>query len=177
MKIYVIRHGRTNCNDEGKYNGKLDEDINEVGIKQAVEASKQVKDLNIDLVICSPLLRTRHTCEIVNINNIPVIYDKRIEERNCGLLTNKELGEFYYTDFWNYYSDKKIDGLETIQDLFERIKLFLDDIKQKYKDKNILLVTHGGVARAIYFYFNKLPSDGMIEKFGSSNCGITEYEI
>ena len=76
MKIYVIRHGRTNCNDEGKYNGKLDEDINEVGIRQAVEASKQVKDLNIDIVICSPLLRTRHTCEIVNVNKIPVIYVK-----------------------------------------------------------------------------------------------------
>lgn len=177
MKIYVIRHGRTNCNDEGKYNGKLDEDINKTGIRQAMEARNQVKALNIDLVICSPLLRTRHTCEIVNVNNIPVIYDKRIEERDCGVLTNKKLGEFYYTDFWNYYSDKKIEGLETVQDLFERIKLFLDDIKQKYKGKNILLVTHGGVARAIYFYFNELPKDGMIEKFGSGNCGIKEYEI
>lgn len=177
MKLYVIRHGLTKCNIEKKYNGKLDEDINEVGIRQAMAASKQVKNLNIDLVICSPLLRTRHTCKIVNINKIPVIYDKRIEERDCGLLTNKELGEFYYTDFWNYYSNREIEGLETIQNLFERIKLFLDDIKEKYKDKNILLVTHGGVARAIYFYFNELPSDGMLEKFGSSNCGITEYEI
>lgn len=177
MKIYVIRHGRTNCNDEEKYNGKLDEDINETGIKQAMEASKQVKNLNIDLVICSPLFRTRHTCEIVNVNNVPVIYDERIEERDCGILTNQNLGEFYDTDYWNYYSDKKIEGLETIPDLFKRIKKFLDEIKEKYKDKNLLLVTHGGVARAIYFYFNELPKDGMIQKFGSANCGIKEYEI
>jgi len=177
LKIYVLRHGRTNCNDEGKYNGKLDEDINETGIKQALEAREKVKDLDIDLIICSPLLRTRHTCDIVNGNNIPVIYDERIEERDCGLLTDKELGEFYYTDYWNYYSQNKIEGLETIQELFERIKLFLDDIKEKYRDKNILLVTHGGVARAIYFYFNELPKDGMIQKFGSTNCGIKEYEI
>lgn len=33
MKLYVIRHGQTNCNRENKYNGKLDEDINEVGIE------------------------------------------------------------------------------------------------------------------------------------------------
>ena len=177
MKIFVIRHGRTQCNDEGKYNGKLDEDINEIGIRQAIKASKKVEDLDIDLVICSPLLRTRHTCEIVNIKKIPVIYDKRIEERDCGILTNKELGEFYYTDFWNYYSDKRIAGLETIQDLFERINLFLEDIKEKYKNKNILLVTHGGVARAIYFYFNELPSDGMIEKYSAGNCEIKEYKI
>ena len=38
MKLYVIRHGLTKCNVEKKYNGKLDEDINEVGIKQAQKA-------------------------------------------------------------------------------------------------------------------------------------------
>lgn len=35
MELYVVRHGRTNCNDENKYNSKLDEDINEIGIEQA----------------------------------------------------------------------------------------------------------------------------------------------
>ena len=85
MKLYVIRHGRTKCNDENKYNGKLDEDINETGIEQAKKASEEVKNLDIDLIICSPLLRTRHTCELVNINNVPVIYDKRLEERDCGI--------------------------------------------------------------------------------------------
>ena len=35
MKLYVIRHGQTNCNKENKYNCRLDEDINEIGIKQA----------------------------------------------------------------------------------------------------------------------------------------------
>lgn len=177
MKLYVIRHGRTKCNDEHKYNGKLDEDINETGIEQAKKASEEVKNLDIDLIICSPLLRTRHTCELVNINKVPVIYDKRLEERDCGKLTNVELGDFYYTDYWNYYSKNKVEGLETIPDLFKRVKEFLDEIKEKYKDKNILLVTHGGVARGVYFYFNDIPKDGMIQKFGSSNCGIKEYEL
>ena len=76
-----------------------------------------------------------------------------------------------------HYSKNKVEGLESIQDLFKRIKNFFDEIKEKYKDKNILLVTHGGVARAVYFYFNELPKDGMIQEFGSSNCGITEYEM
>ena len=65
------------------YNGKLlNEDINNIGIKQAQEASKKIKNLNLDLIICSPLLRTRHTCDIINSNKIKVIYDDRIEERN-----------------------------------------------------------------------------------------------
>ena len=177
MKLYVIRHGRTKCNDENKYNGKLDEDINETGIKQAEEASKIVKELDIDLIICSPLLRTRHTCEIVNVNNVPVIYDKRIEERDCGIYTGKELGEFYYIDYWNYYSTKEVEDLESVSDLFKRVKEFLDEVKEKYKDKNLLLVTHGGVARAIYFYFNELPKDGIINEFGSKNCEVKEYKL
>ena len=177
MKLYVIRHGLTNCNVEKKYNGKLDEDINETGILQAKKVQEIIKNIDIDLIICSPLLRTRHTCNIININDVPVIFDNRIEERDCGIYTGKELGEFYYTDYWNYYSKIKVEGLESIQDLFKRIKNFLDEIKEKYKDKNILLVTHGGVARAIYFYFNELPKDGMIQEFGSSNCGIAEYEM
>ncbi len=177
MKIYVLRHGRTKCNDEEKYNGKLNEDINETGINQALEAREKIKNLDIDLIICSPLLRTKHTCDLVNSNNIPVIFDKRIEERDCGALTGQKLGDFHYTDFWNYNSNKNVEGLETIQDFFKRIRLFIDDIKEKYNDKNILLVTHGGVAIAIYFYNNQLPKDGMIGEFGIDNCEIKEYKL
>ena len=75
------------------------------------------------------------------------------------------------------HSNKKIEGLETIPELFKRVSLFLDEIKEKYKDKNILIVTHGGVARGVYFYFNEIPKDGKLENFGSGNCEIKEYEL
>lgn len=114
---------------------------------------------------------------VFSLNNIPVIYDERLEERNCGKLTNEDLGEFYYTDYWNYYSTASVDGLESIQDLFKRVRDFIDEIKEKYKGKNILLVTHGGISRGVYFYFNEIPKDGMLHKFGTTNCGIKEYEL
>ena len=104
MKLYVIRHGNTDSNALNVLNGKLDEDINGKGINQALEAAKIVKDLDIDLIICSPLLRARHTCNIVNVNNIEVIYDKRIEERDWGTLTNTKIDE----------SCHKMDKLENI---------------------------------------------------------------
>lgn len=71
-----------------------------------------------------------------------------------------------------------IEGLETLPELFNRVHSFLDDIKNKYKNKNILLVTHGAVARAIQFYFEDIPSDGMLLKFsGQKNCEIKEYKL
>lgn len=178
MKLYVIRHGQTKCNEENKYNCRLDEDINEVGINQAKEASKKVKELNIDLIICSPMIRTKHTCDIINVNNIPVIHDERIMERIGGVLTNTILDDYYFTEYYNYYSKNIVDGLETLPELFNRVHTFLDEIKNKYKEKNIMLVTHGAVARAIQFYFEEMPKDGMLLNVsGQKNCEIKEYDL
>ena len=104
MKIYVLRHGQTDCNKNNKYNCRLDEDINEIGIKQAELAKEKVKKLNIDLIICSPMIRTKHTCQIINSNNIPVIYDDRLMERIGGVLTNTTIDEYYFKEYYNYYS-------------------------------------------------------------------------
>ena len=178
MKLYVIRHGLTKCNVEKKYNGRYDEDIIEEGINQAIKASHIVKDLNIDLIICSPMKRTKHTMELVNVNKIPVIYDDRLMEREGGKLTRTILDDYYFTEYYNYYSTKPIEGLETLPELFNRVHSFLDEIKIKYNDKNILLVTHGAVARAIQFYFEEMPKDGMLLKIsGQKNCEIKEYEM
>lgn len=177
MKIYVIRHGQTNCNKENKYNCRYDEDINETGIHEAIEASKKVKDLKIDQIICSPMIRTKHTMELINVNHVPVIYDERLMEREGGKLTLTVLDEYYETDYYNYYSTKYVEGLETLPQLFKRVHSFLDEIKKQYHDKNVLLVTHGAVARVIQFYFEKMPEDGMLLKVsGQKNCEIREYQ-
>lgn len=179
MNLYVIRHGLTDCNVEHIYNGRYDEDINEIGIAQAKEASKKVEKLKLDLIICSPLKRTKHTAELINVNKVPIIYDDRILEREVGKLTLKSSKtKFHDTEFYNYYSTEYIEGLETLPELFKRVHSFLDEIKEKYKGKNILLVTHGGVTRAIQFYFEKMPEDGMIKDIsGQKNCEIKEYKI
>ena len=178
MKLYVIRHGLTNCNKENKYNCRYDEDINEIGVEQAIKASDDVRKLDIDLIICSPMKRTKHTMELVNVNNIPVIYDERLIERDGGKLTKTVLDDYYYTEYYNYYSTKTVEGLETLPELFNRVHSFLDEIKTKYKEKNILLVTHGAVARTIQFYFEEMPEDGMLLNVsGQKNCEIKEYEM
>ena len=127
--------------------------------------------------------RTKHTMELINVNKIPVIYDDRLMERDGGKLTlttidmeNKE--DYYYTEYYNYYSTKPIEGLETLPELFARVHSFIDEIKEKYKDKNILLVTHGAVAKSIHFYFEKIPAEGMLLKVcRQKNCEVKEYEL
>ncbi len=177
MNIYVIRHGRTNNNDLGLFNGRTDEDINETGIEQAQKVKDKLNNINIELIICSPMKRARHTAEIINRNNIPIIYDDRLIERDTGEITLKPYQMVDREKYWNFYSTK-YKNVETVDELLKRVYSSLDDIIKNYKDKNILIVTHNGVARAIYTYFNGMPKDGKIWKLGTQkNCEIKKYSF
>lgn len=85
MKIYVTRHGQTDWNVQGKTQERADIELNEVGIKQAKQTKEELKNIDIDLIICSPLKRAKKTAEIINEGrNIPIIFDDQIIERNFG---------------------------------------------------------------------------------------------
>ncbi len=159
MKLYVIRHGLTNANNAGIYNGSLcDEDINELGISQAKESGKLLDKDNIDLVISSPMKRTRHSLELLGLKS-PVIYDARLVDRCFGNLTLKPVNDKLCS------GDKSV---ETREEVFKRVEECLKDIKEKYYDKNILIVTHGAVTLAISNYFGIIESQ-------QNNCEIREY--
>ena len=180
MNIYVMRHGTTRMNKEHLYNGSIDEDLDEEGIIQAQKASEIIKKLDLDIIYCSPLTRAKHTCEIINCNDVPVVYDDRLKERTLGELDGKDLEKEGFTqkDFYNYYFKSQIKGFEESPVLFSRVHSFLDELK-KQNYKNVLIVTHGGVLRATYYYFNEIPEDGnLLSKYKSSkNCQINTYNL
>ncbi len=174
MKLYVIRHGETQMGKNGII-ATEDEPLNEFGIKQAKEIGDSLKTLDIDLVYCSPIERAKQTLELFNLDkDIPVIIEERIKERNMGNYEKVYFKELDWNAFWNYNSDIKYPDLESMKDVYNRVKNFIDEIKKQ--NKNILLVTHGGISRAIYWYFNGIPIDGNSANV-NENCKIYEYEI
>ena len=54
---------------------------------------------------------------------------------------------------------------------------FLEDIKVKYKDKNVLVVAHSAVLRAIHYCLHPIPEDGDMSKIEIPNLRLIEYEI
>ena len=95
MKIYLVRHGQTDKNKNNIIQGVIDEVLNENGINQAKELKKKIDNLDIDLMIVSPLKRTRETAKIITENReIETIFDDRIIERNAGELEGKS--NIYY---------------------------------------------------------------------------------
>lgn len=175
MKIYVTRHGQTDWNVQGKTQGRADIELNEVGIKQAKQTKEELKNIDIDLIICSPLKRAKQTAEIINEGrNIQIIFDNQIIERNFGEFEGKKIK---FDEFWDYNAHPRYQRAETIQEIISRISNFLDKIKEEYKDKNVLLVTHGGVSIAINCYFKGIPEDGKLINYCLHNCEVQEFEI
>lgn len=180
MRLVVLRHGQTDLNKKLLYNGQTEEDINEEGIKQAKEAAEKLVDSHFDKIYCSPLKRTRHTCDIINSKKQEVIYDDRLKERTLGEYDGKDLSKTNYdlSKHCDYYFKQVGEGVENLPDLFKRVHSFLDDvITSNDKDDTILIVTHGGVMRAIYFYFEEMPKDGDLSFYQAKNCEINVYEI
>ena len=175
MKIYLVRHGQCESNVIGRYN-LIDEDINETGIKQAEDLREKIKDINYDIVISSPLVRTFHTADIINAKNKDIITDERLTERNPGSLEGKSINITDREEFWNYYTKVKYGTEERIPDLCNRVKEFLDELKTK-NYKSVLVVAHSGVSKAFYVYFNGIPKDGKMLNLGLKNTEMKEYEL
>lgn len=177
MNLYITRHGQTDGNVNKIMDGIRDIELNETGKEQAKIIRDNLKDIKFDLIICSPLSRTKHTMEIINVNNYPVIYDDRIKERDCGEFTGKGFESLDRDLYWNYYDKTKYEKAESIEHLFNRVYDFLNEIKEKYKDKTILLVTHEGITKTINCYFNGVPKDGNLQTLGLKNCEVAKYQL
>lgn len=174
MKIYLVRHGEVNHNLYGLYN-REDEDLNATGIKQAEELRENIKNIEYDFIISSPLSRARHTANIINIENKNIIIDNRLKERDPGSLSGQPLGVTNREEYWNYYATIQYGTSENIKEFFSRIYNFLDELKTK-NHKNILIVAHSGVSKAFSGYFNGIR-DGKFLNRGLKNCQIKEYEL
>ena len=176
MKVYAVRHGQVDSNFKKIHNVSNDEDINETGIKQAESLRDRIKDMDFDIVYVSPYLRARHTAEIINSKNIKTVIDDRLRERSAGDLRGKPLDSTDREEYWNYYTKIKYGTEESMQNLFERVANFLDELKEKDYE-SVLVVAHRGVSRAFYAYFNGIPEDGKMLNLGLNNCEIKEYEL
>lgn len=177
--IYLIRHGETEWNVIGRIQGNRDIPLNDNGRRQALETKKELDNIPIDLIISSPLKRTKETAEIINKDrNIPIIFDKRIAERDFGEFEGKYVKDIEGHYFWDYYLNEQFIEAECIKDFFNRVYGFLDDITVKYKGKNILIVSHGGVSIPAYCYFhNNIPEGSLIKaRILLGNCEVEKYE-
>ena len=171
--IYIVRHGQTDWNLEGRYQGRIDIELNEKGIEQAEKIKEELKGLNFDKVFSSPLKRAYKTAQIITDKEI--ITDERIIERGNGELEGKLKSETVDAVDFTDYNENRL-GIELLADFRNRISDFFDDIKNNYKGQNVLVVTHAGVSIYAKCYFEGEPQDGNYSRYKLKNCEVLKYE-
>lgn len=177
MILYVVRHGETVKNKLGLIQGQTECDLTEKGIKDAEKLRDTVDNLDIDIVISSPLKRAKDTAAIITSNKYPINIDDRIIERDWGMCEGAHIEEVDTVKCWNFYINTDDNKIEKVQDLLARVSDFLEDIKVKYKNSNVLVVAHSAVLRAIHYCLHQIPEDGDMSMLEIPNLRIVEYEI
>ena len=177
MILYVVRHGETIWNHEHKVQGITDIPLTDKGKEEAKELQELVKSLNIDVVISSPLTRARETAKILVASSLPINTDDRIKERDWGLNEGADIDTVDKWDCWDVILNTKVQNIEPIQDFMYRVSDFIEDIKTRYKDKNVLVVTHSAVSRVIHYLLEEIPEDANLSRIDIPNLRIIEYKI
>ena len=170
MNLYVLRHGQTDYNLQGRFQGQIDVELNDTGIKQAYKTKKLLNNINFDIIVSSPLKRAIQTANIVSGNKIIKI-DNRIIERSFGTLEGKY-------SISNYEEKINLYKIETFSSLCDRVYSFLDELKDSYNNvNNVLIVTHEGIAQIIETYFNKNMNISNWKTFRLQTADFKKYKL
>ena len=153
--IYIIRHGQTDWNIERRMQGHTDIALNTNGIKQAELIAQKIANLKIDNIISSDLKRAYMTAQIINQNiNKNIETDKRLREFCFGTLEGITIDKITQDVWDDFNKNPKQFNAEAREEIFNRIKSIIDDIKSNNINKNTLVVTHGGPIRMIKYYLD-----------------------
>ena len=176
MKLYVVRHGETMENANNCLVGRINSSLTSKGKEQAKQVSNYFKDKKIDLIVSSPLDRCKQTAQIIS-NSTPIIYSDKLLGRDHGEFTGKPRDFINFDEYWNYNKNIQYEKAESVKDLYNRVATLIEELKEKYKDKNIIIVTHSGIMRVLYYYFKGIPDDGILSEITIRNCEVFEYDI
>ena len=152
--LYVARHGETEWNVKGLIQGHSDSNLTKNGIKQAKNLGKELKSIKFDAVYSSDLLRAKRTAEIVTLERkLVVVTQKALRERDFGELEGKTRENL------KILRELKIKnvpyesiGIEADEKIVARAITLLREIAVAYTGKNVLIVSHGGLLRALLIH-------------------------
>ena len=147
--LYLARHGETVDNANQIMQGQTQGELNENGISQAEEVSREWASRPLDAIIASDLKRSIDTARIIaEPHHLEVITTSLLRERDWGSFTGRYIPELK-DEVWP-------DDIETLENLLSRAGEFIAYVKETFPGKKVLAVGHGIINKAVQaVYYNK----------------------
>jgi alpha-ribazole phosphatase len=175
MNLYLIRHGQTDSNTQGRFLGSFEDGLSPHGINEIKKSKELIRDIRFDKIFSSEKNRAIDSAKILVDKEI--VYDARLNERDFGIFENKtykEICDNYPVEqkAWEEnWIDYKIPKGESVREVYDRIIEFMKML-EKENYENCLVVSHGGIIKLIYCYI--LGGDlNNFWKFTSKNGSIS----
>lgn len=148
-RLVLVRHGETDWNVEGRYQGQADPPLNERGKAQARQVAEALRPIGIDVIYSSPLRRAWQTAEIIaQTLGVPLFAEPRLMEIHQGDWQGRlraeiaakypELFQRWLTDPWHVTPP----GGESLQQVQARVYAAVDEILARHRGQTVALVTH-----------------------------------
>lgn len=181
--LYIVRHCQSTGNIDGRFQGRFDADVSPAGEQQLELLSLRFRNVGLDAVYTSPLIRARKTAEAVNrFHHLPVQEMDGLLELDVGDMENMKLSEIgeKYPDVaknWDQSPDLcEFPGGETMKEAYARVNAALDEIIEKNPGKTVFLATHGGVIRNLYARVCSGTPEGVRQSAVFGNTGVSVLE-
>ena len=185
VKLFLMRHGQTIWNEEGRYQGSRDIELTRAGIRQAKLAAKYLSKVNFSKIYSSPLKRALDTAKILNKKSGPgVIIRDDLVEVDFGKwegLKFHQISKKYHDDYYNWlddpYTNPPTDG-ESFARLSKRTTSEIGKIINENEDgANIAVVSHGGAILSLLVHWLKIPLSrwkSIIQRQGAINIVVVD---
>lgn len=156
--LFLVRHGETEWNKKGLMQGHTDIALSEAGKQQAYALAESFNHLAFDGLISSDLMRAQQTALILaKGRNLPLQTSAALRERFFGKYEGENFRAFKElsgNNFDVYDADRRhlLPGVETYRQAVQRVEPFLLASATTFLGKTLLVVTHGGVLKALLFH-------------------------
>ena len=189
MKLYMMRHGETDWNKQGRIQGSADIPLNDYGIALAEQTrdGMRAEGIHFDHVFTSPYVRARETARIIGgVKEEELKVRETIREMSFGSFEGVRLSEVRtnpkYHDFNLYFEDPvhyvPQGTAESYKEVFSRTRAFLkeDILPLEGQCEAALVVCHGAILRALLSIIGKLP----LEEYWNihqPNCSVNLAQV
>jgi len=176
--LYLIRHGETTHNAEGRVQGHTESHLSDLGRKQAARLRERLLDAPITRVFVSPLARAVETARIAFEDRVPISARERLREIHLGIWEGQRAEDLRNTYpeevrlWFQHPSAMRISGAETVRKFRGRVSAEMRHILREVPDGGFAVVAHGGVICTYLTYLLGMKLDN-IWRFKIRNASVT----
>ena len=182
-RLYLVRHGETDWNREGRLQGLTDSPLNDRGRVQARALAERLRGTAIDGLYASPLVRAAETAEIVApALGCEPVHLRDLRERDVGVwggLTYEDV-KVRYPDEWARAAvgeDLAVGGGETLAEVQARMRSALDAAAAPHAAGTILVISHGLALKTVFCHLLGLDLQHAERLTAGGNTGVTVFEM